>query len=405
MRPLVICRILQAVMPPPNRISEMVPEIRAWRRDFHAHPELGYDVHRTAERVADLLRSFGCDDVVTGIGRTGIVALINGRRGTGPTLGLRADMDALPIVEETGVPYASRHHGLMHACGHDGHTAMLLGAGRYLAETRNFSGRVALVFQPAEEGGAGGKAMLDDGLISRFGIDAIYGMHNMPGLPVGRFALRPGPMMASTDSITITVTGQGGHAAAPHLTVDPVLAACHIVTQAQAIVARNIDPNDSAVVSITTFHAGEANNVISSRAVLTGTVRTFREDVRQAIEQRLAVLCDSVARAHGASATLDYARGYPVLVNHAAETMHAARVASDVVGAANVSCDTQPIMAAEDFAYMLDARPGAFIFLGNGDSAGLHNPHYDFNDDALGHGVAYWVALAEANDAVTTPPR
>jgi len=391
-------------MPPANRIAELVPDIRAWRRDLHAHPELQYEVHRTAEFVAERLRAFGCDEVVTGIGRTGIVGLICGRRGEGPTLGLRADMDALPIHEATGLSHASRIDGVMHACGHDGHSAMLLGAARYLAETRNFAGRVALIFQPAEEGGAGGKAMLDDGMMERFAIGSVYGMHNMPGLPVGQFALRPGAMMAATDAIDIKITGKGGHAAYPHLSVDPVMIGAQIIAQVQSIVARNVDPLDSAVVSITTFHAGEANNVIVPQAELSGTVRTFREEVRQLVERRLGELVDGIARAHGGRASLSYQRGYPVLVNHAQETLHAAKIAGDVVGAAHVSCDTAPIMAAEDFAYMLEARPGAFIFLGNGASAGLHHPEYDFNDEALGYGVAFWVGLAESNGAELSAP-
>lgn len=384
-------------MPPANRIAELLPDIRAWRRDIHAHPELDFDVHRTAAFVADKLRQFGCDEVATGIGRTGVVGTIRGKAGAGPTLGLRADMDALPIHEETGAPYASTLPGRMHACGHDGHTAMLLGAARYLAETRNFPGQVALIFQPAEEGGGGGKAMIDDKLMERFSISAVYGMHNMPGIPLGRFAIRSGPMMAAADAIAIDIEGRGGHAASPHLAIDPVMIGAQIVTQAQSIVARNVDPLESAVLSITAFHAGDANNVIAGAARLCGTVRTFRDDVRQLVERRLRALVEGVAHAYGARVTLDYRRGYPVLVNHAREAGHAGRIAADIVGTANVAHDTAPIMAAEDFAYMLQARPGAFIFIGNGDSAGLHHPAYDFNDDALGHGIAYWIGLAEAN--------
>lgn len=386
-------------MPLVNRLAEFLPDIREWRQDLHAHPELMYEVHRTARFVSDKLHAFGCDEVVMGLGRTGVVGIIEGRAGKPGrigTIGLRADMDALPIHEETGAAYRSTVPGRMHACGHDGHTAMLLGAARYLAETRNFNGRVALIFQPAEEGGAGGRAMIEDGLMERFGIEEVYGLHNMPGMPVGSFALRAGALMAATDTISITIEGVGGHAARPHLTIDPVMVGAQIVAQVQSIVARNLDPLDQAVISLCTFHAGEANNVIPARAELSGTVRTFAAPVRERIARRLKELVEGIAQAHGARAHLDYQRGYPVLVNHDDQSAHAARAAAAVVGVDRVDAQTAPIMAAEDFAFMLEARPGAFIFMGNGDSAGLHHPAYDFNDEAIAYGASYWVRLTEA---------
>jgi len=383
-------------MPIVNRFADLLPDITAWRRDFHQHPETLYDVHRTAGRVAELLTAFGVDEVVTGIGQTGVVGVIRGRNAaSGKVIGLRADMDALPILETTGKPYASKEDGKMHACGHDGHTAMLLGAAYYLAETRNFDGTVVLVFQPAEEGGAGGKAMIDDGLMERFGIQQVFGMHNYPGLPVGEFAVRPGPFMASADVFEIVVEGRGGHAAWPHTTVDPVLVGAQIVTAAQSIVARSVDPLDAAVVSITQFHAGDTDNVIPPSAWLAGTVRTLRPDVRDFVEKRLGELVAATAAAFGARATLSYERNYPVVVNHPAETAFAGSVAAGIAGADRVETDAAPMMGAEDFSFMLEERPGAFIFLGNGDSAKLHNPDYDFNDDAIPYGCSFWVKLVE----------
>ncbi|WP_018699012.1 M20 aminoacylase family protein [Amorphus coralli] len=383
-------------MPIVNRFSDLLPDITAWRRDFHQYPETLYDVHRTAGRVAELLTAFGVDEVVTGIGQTGVVGVIRGRNtASGKVIGLRADMDALPILETTGKPYASKEDGKMHACGHDGHTAMLLGAAYYLAETRNFDGTVVLVFQPAEEGGAGGKAMIDDGLMERFGIQQVFGMHNYPGLPVGEFAVRPGPFMASADVFEIVVEGRGGHAAWPHTTVDPVLVGAQVVTAAQSIVARSVDPLDAAVVSITQFHAGDTDNVIPPSAWLAGTVRTLRPDVRDFVEKRLGELVAATAAAFGARATLSYERNYPVVVNHPAETAFAGSVAAGIAGADRVETDAAPMMGAEDFSFMLEEKPGAFIFLGNGDSAKLHNPDYDFNDDAIPYGCSYWVKLVE----------
>jgi hippurate hydrolase len=382
-------------MPIVNRIADLTAEITAWRRDMHAHPELLYDVERTAGQVADKLKAFGCDEVVTGIGRTGVVGVIRGRKGAGGTIGLRADMDALPIEEATGLPYASTVRGKMHACGHDGHTAMLLGAARYLAETRNFAGTAVVIFQPAEEGGAGGKAMVEDGLITRFGIGEVYGMHNYPGMPVGAFGIRPGPMMAAADYITIEIEGHGGHAARPHLTIDPVLVGAHIITGVQSVVSRNTDPLKSAVVSITMVEAGTADNIIPQRVTLRGTARTLAEDVRVMIEQRLASVVTHTAEAFGARATFHYRRNYPVLVNHERQTAFAAEVAQQVAGEGKVDTALPPMMGAEDFSFMLNERPGAFIWVGNGDSAGLHHPKYNFNDDAIPFGTSYWVKLVE----------
>jgi hippurate hydrolase len=387
-------------MPIVNRISDFQPDIAAWRRELHAHPELMYEVHRTAEFVATKLREFGCDEVATGIGRTGVVGRIKGRKpaqnGDIKVIGLRADMDALPIEEETGAAYRSMVPGRMHACGHDGHTAMLLGAARYLAETRNFAGEAVLVFQPAEEGGAGAAAMLDDGLVERFGIDEIYGMHNSPGMAVGTFALRAGPAMASTDHVDIEIEGVGGHAAAPHKTIDPVLAGSQLIVALQSIVSRATDPLESAVISICQFKAGEARNVIPQTATLMGTVRTLTPQMRDMVEKRVREVAAGIATQSGAKIALRYQRGYPVLVNHTAQTEIAARVASEVAGQGHVSLDMPPLMGAEDFAYMLQARPGAFIFLGNGDSAGWHHPAFDFNDDAIVFGTSYWVRLVES---------
>ena len=385
-------------MPIVNRIAALHGDITEWRHDLHAHPELLYDVHRTAASVADKLKSFGCDEVVTGIGRTGVVGVIRGSKpATGPfkTIGMRADMDALPIMEATNLPYKSTTPGKMHACGHDGHTAMLLGAARYLAETRNFAGTAVVIFQPAEEGGAGGKAMVEDGLMDRFGIEEVYGMHNYPGLPVGEFAIRSGPLMAAADHVTIDIEGVGGHAARPHLTVDSVLVGAAIVSQLQSIVARNVDPLQSAVISICMFHAGNADNVIPQTAQLAGTARSLTPAVQDLLERRLREVVDGVARLYGAKATVDYRRNYPVLRNHERQTGFAADVAGQVVGGTRVNTAAAPVMGAEDFSFMLEARPGAFIFVGNGDSAGLHHPAYNFNDDVIPVGTSYWVKLVE----------
>jgi amidohydrolase len=383
-------------MPIINRVADLSGEIAEWRHDLHAHPELLYDVKRTAGTVADKLKAFGCDEVVTGIGRTGVVGVIRGRKGSSnKAIGLRADMDALPIEEATDLPYKSTVPGKMHACGHDGHTAMLLGAARYLAETRNFDGTAVVIFQPAEEGGAGGKAMVDDGLMDRFKIGEVYGMHNFPGLPVGQFALRSGPIMAAADHLAIDIEGKGGHAARPHLAIDTVLVGAQIINNLQSIVSRNVDPLESAVVSICMFHAGNTDNVIPQTAQLRGTARSLSPQVRDLLEKRLQEVVEGTAKLHGAKATLKYRRGYPVLTNHAAQTDFAAKVAGDVAGKDKIDTDIAPVMGAEDFSFMLNARPGAFIFVGNGDSAGLHHPAYNFNDEAIPFGTSYWVKLVE----------
>ncbi len=384
-------------MPIVNRIADLHGEITAWRRDIHAHPELLYDVHRTAASVADKLKRFGCDEVVTGIGRTGVVGVIRGKKGGGSdrVIGLRADMDALPIQEAGDVPYKSTVPGKMHACGHDGHTAMLLGAARYLTETRNFAGTAVVIFQPAEEGGAGGKAMIQDGLMDRFRIEEVYGMHNYPGLPIGEFALRPGPLMAAADRITIEIEGRGGHAARPHISVDTVLVGAQIINQIQSIVSRNVDPLDAAVISICVFQAGSTDNVIPQTALLRGTARSLNPGVRDLLEKRLHEVVAGTAQLYGATAKLTYKRDYPVTRNHDRQTAFAASVAAEVVGRARVDDNVAPVMGAEDFSFMLQARPGAFIFVGNGDSAGLHHPAYDFNDDTIPVGTSYWVRLVE----------
>jgi hippurate hydrolase len=383
-------------MPIVNRVADLHPDITAWRRDLHAHPELLYDVHRTAASVAEKLKAFGCDEVVTGVGRTGVVGVIRGRRGaSAKTIGLRADMDALPIEEANDLPYKSTVPGKMHACGHDGHTAMLLGAARYLAETRNFDGTAVVIFQPAEEGGAGGKAMVEDGLMTRFGIGEVYGMHNYPNMPVGSFGLRPGPIMAAADFVTIDIEGVGGHAARPHLAVDPVVVAAHIITAIQSIVGRNVDPVKSAVVSITMVKAGTTDNVIPQRVRLDGTARSLSEDVRVLVEERLRTLVENTAAAFGAKGKLTYRRNYPVLVNHERQTGFAGDVASEIAGEAQVDRELPPMMGAEDFSFMLNERPGAFIWIGNGPSAGLHHPSYNFNDEIIPFGTSYWVRLVE----------
>jgi amidohydrolase len=384
-------------MPIINRVAALSDEMAAWRHDFHENPELLYEVHRTASVVADRLREFGCDEVVTGIGRTGVVGVVRGRNSaSGKTIGLRADMDALPIAEESGVPYASKTPGLMHACGHDGHTAMLLGAAKYLAETRNFDGTAVLIFQPAEEGGAGGKAMVDDGLMTRWDIQEVYGMHNMPGLPEGHFHMRPGPLLAASDKLEITVHGKGGHGGAgPHKAVDSILIGAEIVSALQSIVARNVDPIKTAVISICVFQAGTAANVIPPTATLRGTVRTLDPEVRDLVERRIAEVADGIARAYGGSAETNYTRLYPATINHERETAVAADVARDVVGPERVNDNAAPLMGGEDFAFMLQARPGAFVFLGMGGGEDCHHPAYRFNDAILGHGASYWVRLVE----------
>ncbi|HYA74295.1 MAG TPA: M20 aminoacylase family protein [Roseiarcus sp.] len=383
-------------MPINSVIQELVPDAQLWRRDLHANPELLYDLPRTANFVAERLREFGCDEVRTAIGRSGVVGVIKGRKGEGQrAIGLRADMDALPIEETTNLPYRSRVPGKMHACGHDGHTAMLLGAARYLARTRDFSGAAVVIFQPAEEGGAGAQAMIDDGLMETFAIEEVYGMHNMPSLPVGAFALRKGPLLAAADFFAIRLEGKGGHAAQPHKCVDSIVAGAQIVTALQTIVSRNVDPLDSCVVSVARFSAGTTNNVLPQTAELEGTTRTLLPATRDLAERRIREIVAGIAAASGVSANLDYVRSYPATVNHPAQTDFAASVARQVAGANHVLTEMPPVMGAEDFSFMLEARPGAFILIGNGDTAGLHHPGYDFNDAALPYGMAYWAKIVE----------
>lgn len=382
-----------------NRAAEMQQEVAEWRRHLHQNPELMFDVHETAAFVEAKLREFGCDEVVTGLGRTGVCAVIKGNRGDGETLGLRSDMDALPIIEATGKPYASKTQGKMHACGHDGHTAMLLGAAKYLSETRNFAGSIVVIFQPAEEGGGGGNEMVKDGMMERFGIDRVYGMHNMPNVPVGEFTIRKGGFFAATDEFNITLKGKGGHAAMPHSTIDPIVAGAALVQSLQSIASRNVDPLEAIVVSVTKFHAGDAHNVIPNESKLGGTIRTLDGDIREYGEKRLREITQSVADAYGCEVQLEFRRGYPVTVNHDIETEIATQAASAVVGAGNIDIDTPPLMGGEDFSYMLEARPGAMILIGNGESAGLHHPKYDFNDEIIPYGISYWAQIAEQNPA------
>ena len=383
-------------MPIINRAAELAEDAKVWRRDFHQHPELLYEVHRTAARVAELLTSFGVDEVVTGIGRTGVVGVIRGREPSPRVIGLRADMDALPLQEVSDIPHKSTIPGRMHACGHDGHTAMLLGAARYLAETRNFAGTAVVIFQPAEEGGAGGRAMVDDGLMERFGIEEVYGLHNAPGLPLGAVSTRVGAVMAAADTFEVRLKGLGGHAARPNKCVDPIIAGAQIVTALQTIVARNVDPVESAVLSITRFHAGtSADNIIPQTAIIGGTVRTLDEEVRRLMDKRFKDLVAAMASGMCVEVEIDYEWGYPVVVNHAEQTAFAAKVARDVVGPDQVKTDMPPRLGGEDFAYMLQARPGAFVFMGIGDGAGVHHPEYDFNDDVIPHGISYWAKLVE----------
>ena len=382
-------------MPILNRAAEMQEEVTAWRRHLHQNPELNFDVFGTADFVTGKLHEFGCDEVVTKIGRTGLVGVIRGRLGDGPTIGLRADMDALPINEATGLPYASVKPGAMHACGHDGHTAMLLGAAKYLAETRNFAGTVAVIFQPAEEGGGGGNEMVKDGMMERFAIEKVFGMHNMPTLPLGQFATRPGPIMAATAEFTITITGKGGHAAIPQLTIDPIVIGAELIGALQTIASRSTNPIEPIVVSVTKFHGGDAYNVIPERVQLAGTVRTLKKDVAAVAEARIKAICSGLAATYGAAIHVDYNPNYPVTHNHPEETIFAGDVAAAIVGEPYVHRNAPPLMGGEDFSYMLEARPGSFIFIGNGDSANLHHPKYDFNDEVIPHGVSYWVRLAE----------
>ena len=381
-------------MPVENWIADHLDRLKAFRRDLHQNPELLYDLPRTAEQIAKALREAGVDEVHEGIGKTGVVAVIRGQStASGRMIGLRSDMDALPIHEATGAEWASKVPGKMHACGHDGHVAMLLGAAIGLAQNRNFDGTAILIFQPAEEGGAGARAMIEDGLFKRFPVNEVYGMHNRPGLPLGHFTIAPGPIMGSVDMIEIEIEGVGGHAALPHTTVDPMPVLAAVIQAAQTVTTRNMDPMDSAVVSITTVSGGDAFNVIPQTLRMTGTVRTLREEVRDLIEARLTAIIPAIATAYGATGRLNYTRHYPVTVNHAAETEIAAQIAEKVAGPDRVTRDMPASLGGEDFSFMLNEVPGAMINLGNGDSAGLHHPAYDFNDEAIAWGSSYWCAL------------
>ncbi len=382
-------------MPVKNRYADLQQEITSWRRDFHRQPELLFEVHKTAARVAQLLREFGCDEVVEGIGRTGVVGVIRGRQtDSGAVVGLRADMDALPITETTGLDYASETPGLMHACGHDGHTSMLLGAAKYLTQTRHFNGTAIVIFQPAEEGGAGGLEMCRDGMMDRFGIQEVYGMHNMPGMEIGHFAIRPGALLASSDEFEIVVTGKGGHAAQPHEAIDTTLVAAQILISLQSIVSRNVDPLKRVVLTVGTFNTdSSASNVIAHVVRMQGTVRTLDPEYRAFAEQRIREVATGTASALGARAEILWTPGYPVTINTPEHTQYAAEVARAVSPDVNDAVD--PIMPAEDFSYMLEERPGAYIFLGNGDSAACHHPAYNFNDDAIPFGASWYSGMIE----------
>jgi hippurate hydrolase len=381
-------------MPVKNRFAELQKEIAEWRRDIHQYPEILFETQRTSALVKDKLIEFGCDQVIDGIGKTGVVGVINGQANrTGKVIGLRADMDALPINEETGLEYSSKIPGAMHACGHDGHTSMLLGAAKYLCETRNFDGQAVVIFQPAEEGGGGGLEMCKDGLMENFKIDEVYGMHNWPGVELGKFAIRSGPFFAASDFIEATISGRGGHAAKPQETIDPTVIASQIVVALQTIASRRADPVKQVVVSVTSFEtSSNAFNVIPQEVKIKGTVRTLDPDVRDLAEKEFLRITELTAEALGGSANAKFTRGYPVMSNTNEQTEFAAKVARDVAG----ECAEAPlVMGGEDFAYMLEERPGAYILLGNGDSSPVHHPEYNFNDDAIPFGCSWLVELVE----------
>ena len=381
-------------MPVKNRFAELQDDIAAWRRDIHQNPELLFETHRTSAFVADKLREFGCDEVVEGIGRTGVVGVIKGgNTSSGRVIGLRADMDALPMQEQTGLDYASRIDGAMHACGHDGHTAMLLGAAKYLTETRNFDGTTVLIFQPAEEGGGGGKEMCDDGMMARWNINEVYGMHNMPGMPVGNFAIRAGSFFAATDTFDLVLEGLGGHAAKPHETIDTTVMSSHLILALQTIASRNADPIDQIVVSVTSVEtSSKAYNVIPQNVYIKGTVRTMSKKMRILAEKRISEICDGIASTFGGTIEVTYRRGYPVMVNHEDQTKFAAEVARSVSG----SCEEADlVMGGEDFSYLLEERPGAYILIGNGDTAMVHHPMYNFDDSVIPAGCSWWSELIE----------
>ncbi|MFK7880592.1 M20 aminoacylase family protein [Roseobacter sp.] len=381
-------------MPVVNRIADMSTEMTSWRQHLHTIPELGLDCHKTAAFVAERLREFGVDEIHEGIAKTGIVALINGQ-GAGPTIGLRADMDGLPMEETAALDYKSTHPGKMHACGHDGHTTMLLGAAKYLAETRNFAGRVALIFQPDEEDGGGGEVMVKEGIMDRFDIAQVFAMHNAPDHETGTFHLNHGAIMAAADEFNVYVTGKGGHAAMPHTTVDPLLAGCSIVQALQSIVSRNTDPLEQLVVSVTQIHSGTTHNVIPETCKITGTVRTLSKDVQAMAVKRMEDIIAGQAASFGVEARLEIKYGYPPTINHAQKAAFAAEVAADVVGKAHVDEDTRPIMGAEDFSFMLEARPGAYVNLGQGEGPMCHHPKYNFNDEIAPIGASFFARLVE----------
>ncbi len=381
-------------MPVLNRIADYADEMKGWRRHLHANPELKFDCHNTAAFIIDRLREMGVDEIHPGIATTGIVAIINGT-GVGPTIGLRADMDALPIQEITGAAHASTIPGKMHACGHDGHVTMLLGAAKYLAETRRFAGRVALIFQPAEEDGGGGEVMVQEGVMDRFDIKQVYGIHNAPNIPVGHFHTTPGPLMASVDTAFVYITGKGGHGATPHECVDPVVAVVGMVGAIQTIIPRNVYALDEAVISVTQIHTGTASNIIPEEAMFCATIRSFSPDVRALLKRRFFEIVAGHATAYNVTARIDYDWGYPATINHAAETDFAADVAREVSGDAAVDARAKREMGSEDFSYMLEARPGAYLFMGIGPAAGLHHAAYDFNDDAAPVGASFFARLVE----------
>ncbi|AYD03573.1 M20 aminoacylase family protein [Neorhizobium sp. NCHU2750] len=378
-------------------LLSLAEEAKIWRRTIHQNPELLFDLPKTAALVSEKLKQFGCDEIIGGLAKTGVVAVINGNLGPGRTIALRCDMDALPMSEQTNLPYASKVENMMHACGHDGHTAMLLAAAKQLAESRDFAGKVVVVFQPAEEGGAGARVMIEEGLLDRFGIEEVYGMHNCPGLDVGSFAIRSGPIMAGGDRFLVTIKGKGGHAAYPHLSHDPVLAAGQTIVALQAIASRFTNPFDPVVVSITYLEGGNggALNVIPSATRVGGTIRTMNAQTRRMVEERFREVVTATTKSFGCEAEIDWRPGYPVTVNDPAMTVEAAKAASIVAGSEKVDTNWPATMGSEDFSYMLEKRPGAMIWIGNGNSADLHNQAYDFNDDAIVHGVSYWLALVD----------
>jgi hippurate hydrolase len=388
-------------MPILNRIGDIQPQMTEWRRHLHTIPELMFDCYKTASYLADRLRDFGVDEIYEGIAQTGIVAIINGK-GDGPTIGLWADMDALPMDETTNHDYQSTIPGMMHACGHDGHMTMLLGAAKYLAETRNFKGRVALIFQPAEEEGAGGNAMVNEGVLDRFGVDQVYALHNAPGTPVGHFYTTRGPIMAAVDTFEITLNGRGGHGAFPQDCIDPIVAAVSMVQAIQTITSRNHDGRKDIVISVTQIHAGTVNNVIPETAYINGTVRTFDADVQALVQKRLREIVDGQAASFCVRADYSYEVGYPATVNDPLKADFAVSVAREVSGDTAVSDNATPEMGAEDFSYMLNKRPGAYLFIGNGDTAGLHHQSYNFTDDTAAYGASFFARLVERAQPIVT---